>query len=235
VFVAVSGVSILPLLVTTHLPPVHGHVMATNRHGPLQRLKLVFGNRNHLRAYGLASVMMFAGFTVMPFISPYMVANVGVKESELAVLYFFGGGVTLFVQRAMGRMSDLHGKRRVFVAVSGVSILPLLVTTHLPPVPLWGAVLAAMLFMSLISGRFVPAMAIITSAPEPRLRGSFMSFYSSIQQFSAGTAVFLSSMIIGSAPDGQLTHYGTVGWIAVGFTIVAIVLAPRIKSAEVVA
>lgn len=211
------------------LPPVRAHVEAAREHGALKQMRLVFTHRNHLRAYLFAAITMFAGFTVIPFISTYMVKNVGVKETELAIIYLCGGTVTLFAQLAIGRYSDLHGKRRVFVTMAAISILPLLLITHLPPMPLWSAVLAATLLMSSVSGRFVPAMAIVTSAAEPRLRGSFMSFTSSIQQLSTGGAVFMAGKII-SDESGKLTRYGTVGWIAVGFTLVAIWLSGKIKA-----
>jgi predicted MFS family arabinose efflux permease len=214
------------------LPQVRGHIEGARGRRPVEQLRLVFGNGNHLRAYAFASVMMFAGFIIIPFVSPYMVANVGVKESELAILYFIGGIVTLFVQRMAGRLSDLHGKRRVFMAFSLVSIAPMLLTTHLPALPLWAAVIASTFFMAIVPSRFVPAMAIITAAADPRLRGSFMSFYSAIQQMSSGLAVFLGSLIIGRGAGGELTHFGTLGWIAVGFTFVAMALARRILTHE---
>lgn len=214
------------------LPRVRGHIEGARGRRPLEQLRLVFGNRNHLRAYAFAAVMMFAGFIVVPFVSPYMVANVGVKEGELALLYLIGGSIALFVQRMAGRLSDLHGKRRVFTAFSLVSIAPMLLTTHLPVLPLWAAVVASAFFMAVVSSRFVPAMAIITAAADPRLRGSFMSFYSAIQQMSSGLAVFLGSLIIGRGAGGELTHFGTLGWIAVGFTFVAMGLARRILTHE---
>jgi predicted MFS family arabinose efflux permease len=230
-FYVIAGLMSLMLgLAIWVLPRVRGHIEGARGRRPLQQLRLVFGNRNHLLAYAFASVMMFAGFIVIPFVSPYMVSNVGVKENELAILYFVGGIVTLFVQRAAGRLSDLHGKRRIFMAFSVVSIFPLLLTTHLPPLPLWAALIASTIFMSIVPSRFVPAMAIITSAADPRMRGSFMSFYSAIQQMSSGLAVFLGSLVIGRTAGGEITHYGTLGWTAVVFTFVAMALARRIRS-----
>lgn len=127
-------------------------------------------------ANAFATAMMFAGFIIVPFVNPYMVANVGVKENELAIVYFIGGIVTLFVQRMAGRLSDLHGKRRVFMVFCLISIAPMLLTTHLPVLSLWAAVIASTFFMAIVPSRYVPAMAIITAAADPRLRSSFMSF-----------------------------------------------------------
>src|SRR5213078_3131699 len=80
-----------------------------------------------------------------------------------------------------------------------------------------------------VSGRFGPAMALITGSVEARLRGSFMSFNASIQQLSSGLAAMTAGFIIGRAPDGSLTHYGMVGWLAVGCTLAGVWLAHRIR------
>ena len=34
---------------------------------------------------------MFGGFAVIPYISPYLVANVGVAETDLPLVYVAGG------------------------------------------------------------------------------------------------------------------------------------------------
>ncbi len=44
--------------------------------------------------------------------------------------------------------------------------------------------------MVLISGRFVPAAALVTSSVVSRYRGSFMSLIASVQQLSSGLASF---------------------------------------------
>jgi len=88
------------------------------------------------------------------------------------------------------------------------------------------------LFMIFVSGRFVPAMALITSSVEPRLRGSFMSFNSSVQQIAAGFASLMSGAIIGKSANGELTHFGTVGIIAAVATIACVFLSVRLRSPE---
>ena len=44
------------------------------------------------------------------------------------------------------------------------------ITTNLPPVPVWVAICASVIFMVFVSGRFVPAMALVISSVQPRLR-----------------------------------------------------------------
>jgi predicted MFS family arabinose efflux permease len=85
------------------------------------------------------------------------------------------------------------------------------------------------LFFVFVPGRFGPALALVTGSVEPRLRGSFMSFNASIQQLGAGFASLLAGHLIGRAGDGALTGYGTVGWIAVGWTFAAVWIARRVR------
>ena len=119
----------------------------------------------------------------------------------------------------------------MFTLVAAFSALAILALTHLPRSPIYVAILASAFLMSMMSGRFVPAMALITSSVAPRLRGSFMSFNASIQQLASGTASFGASLLMGRNADGELTHYGTVGILAAGATLASIYLARRIRAA----
>lgn len=206
------------------LPHVRAHLAHQQETNPLRQIQVIFFDRNHLNAFALIAMLMFAGFSVIPYISPYLVANVGLKETDLPYVYFVGGLMTFFTARWVGRLADRHGKRRVFAITALISIAPMLIITNLPRVPVALAVLVSTLFMVFQSGRFVPAMAMITSSVEPRLRGSFMSFNSAVQQVSAGFASLAAGMIIGKSPAGTLTHYDTVGMIAVVATVICVLL-----------
>jgi predicted MFS family arabinose efflux permease len=229
-FLLLVVVSILVLgLAWRILPPLRGHIVEGVKHQPLEQMKSVFGTANHLRAFVFMFALMFAGFSVIPFISPYMVTNVGLKETDLPYLYFFGGLATAFTSRYIGKLADRYGKRQIFTLIGLISIVPLLITTNLPPVPVWVAICASVIFMVFVSGRFVPAMALVISSVEPRVRGGFMSINSAIQQFGLGAASFLAGAIIGHGADGTLTNYWLVGLIAVAATLGAILLAWRVK------
>jgi predicted MFS family arabinose efflux permease len=116
----------------------------------------------------------------------------------------------------------------VFTVLALLSLFPILVTTHLPRVPLAWVVAATVMFFVFVPGRFGPAMALVTGSVSPRLRGSFMSFNASVQQLGSGVAAFVAGLIIGRAADGTLTGYGWVGWLSAGFTLLAVWLAWRI-------
>jgi predicted MFS family arabinose efflux permease len=229
-FLLLVAVSVLVFVLTWRiLPPMRSHIVAGESHRPLEQMKSVLGTANHLRAFVFMFALMFAGFSVIPFISPYMVANVGLKETDLPYLYLFGGLATAFSSRYIGKLADRYGKRQIFTLIGLISIAPLLITTNLPPVPVWVAICASVVFMVFVSGRFVPAMALVISSVEPRLRGGFMSINSAIQQLGLGAASFLAGTIIGHGAGGTLTNYWLVGLIAVGATLLAIALAWRVE------
>ena len=66
------------------LPPLRSHLAHATRRRPLAQLRAIFGVRNHLRAFAFTLTLMFAGFTVIPFIAPYNVANVGARRDRPA-------------------------------------------------------------------------------------------------------------------------------------------------------
>jgi predicted MFS family arabinose efflux permease len=211
------------------VPPITAHLQHVNRPGIIAQAKLIFGNQNHLRGFLLVAIMVFGSMSVIPFISAYLVKNVGIKESRLAYVYLSGGFATLFTGRWIGGLADRHGKSKVFAIVALLSIIPLMVITHLPAgTPIWFCVLNGTIFFILISGRGVPINALISTIVAPSLRGSYMSFSNSIQQLSIAAAALFGGAIIGQTASGALAHYGAVGWIAAGATLITIWLAQRL-------
>ena len=229
--VAVAG-AIVWVLLWRAMPSVRHHLHGDAHAGSAtSRVIAVIRDPNHLRAIALVAGLMLAGFSVIPFISPYMVANVGLAETDLPMLYFAGGCATLVTSRLIGRLADRHGKVRTFRIIAGCSIVPLLVTTHLPPVGVPVAIGASVLFMVFISGRFIPLMALVNGAAVPRLRGAFLSINSAVQQTACSVASLAAGMVIGHDAQGRLTNYGTVGWLAAGATLLCIGWAGRVRPA----
>lgn len=231
-FLLVSALGMLVVIAAWRLlPSVGSHLQYHREENHWRRLRLIFYNRNHLTAFLFIAVLMFGGFSIIPFISPYMVANAGLRETDLAYLYFWGGLFTLFTARVTGRYADQYGQRKVFAIAAALSVIPILLITSLPRVPLEAATGCMVLFMIFVSGRFIPAVALIISSVEPRLRGSFMSLNSSVQQISAGCASLMAGSIIGKSATGELTHYNIAGLIAALATVICIVISARLRPA----
>jgi predicted MFS family arabinose efflux permease len=229
-FLGLAGLSVVTWIVAWRVvPALDAHVRASERRNPLAQLKAVFGVANHLRAFAFMIALMTSVFLVVPFIAAYNVANVGVSEVDLPYIYFAGGLATLFTAPLIGWLADRYGKKRLFTILAFISIVPLVVMTHLPAVSLAVAVAVSVLFFMFVPGRFGPAMALVTGSVAPRLRGSFMSFNGAVQQLGAGAASFAAGLIIGRGDNGALTGFEWAGWCAVGATLVAVVLALTIR------
>jgi predicted MFS family arabinose efflux permease len=229
-FLAVAALALATGVVAWWLiPPIAGHVAHGRSHGALARVRSVVMVPNHWRAFGFILSLMLAGFTVIPYIAAYAVANVGLTEAELPVMYAVGGIATLVTSQVIGHLADRHGKKRVYAAIALASVVPILVMTHLPRLSLIAFLPLSTLFFILVTGRFGPAMALVSGSAESRVRGSFMSLNTAIQQFGAGIAAFIAGSMVGRAADGTLTGFGAVGWLAATFTLVSVALAYRIR------
>lgn len=231
-FIAALAVALL-LLGLRQLPALRGHlpqatIGETERAHPLAAMAAVLRDANHLRAYAFMALAIFSGFTVIPYITIYATANVGIAQTDIPYLYLAGGCATLFTARWIGRRTDAWGKVRAYRIVALCSLLPLFVQTHLPPVPLWAMVCLTTLFFVLVPGRMVPVTAILTSAVQPRLRGTFMAINASVQNLCSGLAAWLGGLMI-AVENGKVVGYGNVGLLAMGMTLAATAVAGTIR------
>jgi predicted MFS family arabinose efflux permease len=229
-FLILAGVSVIAWVVAWRVvPTLDAHLAGHERRHALAQLTAVFGVANHLRAFAFTIALMTSVFLVVPFIAAYNVANVGMAETELPYMYFAGGLAALFTAPVIGWLADRYGKKRVFTTLALISLAPIVVMTHLPPLPLATAIAVSVVFFVFVPGRFGPAMALVTGSVAPRLRGSFMSFNGSIQQLGAGVASFAAGLLIGRGADGTLTGFDWAGWWSVAATLVAVALALQIR------
>jgi predicted MFS family arabinose efflux permease len=206
---------LLLVLAYQTLPALGGHLHGQSGRPVWRNLTDVVREPAHWRAFALSSLMMFAGFTVIPYITLYNTLNVGLTESQIPWIYLCGGAATLLTARWVGRLSDRLGKQRVFFHVAIWVSLPLLVTTLLPPVSLWVVLLVSTIFFLLMNARMIPGMALISSAVKPERRGTFMAINGAVQSASMGAAAFVGGLIIGRDAMGHLTLYWVAGLLGV--------------------
>lgn len=189
--------------------------------------------RRHLNAFMLTALVMTSGMMIIPFIPTMLVVNRGVQPSELSWIYMAGGLATMFTARFIGRMSDRHGKQRVFRIVATAAAVPMLFMTHFPPWPLIAAICLFPCFMVLVSGRGIPMQALQTTVPEPTRRGAFLSINSAVQSVATGLGAWLGGLMVSIDAGGTFVGFGTNGWMAAFLTCAAAVWVGRVKSAAV--
>jgi MFS transporter, DHA1 family, inner membrane transport protein len=217
------------ILAALVLPRLDGHLKGQIREEPLAHLKAIFLEANHLRAFALMSALMISGFSVFPFLSAYLVSNVGLAEKQLRWAYVAGGIVTLVGMPVIGRMADRFGKLRVYRLVVPMNAALLLTVTSLPPLPLALVLLAMAATMLSNGGRMVPAMAMITSSVVPRLRGGFMGANSAIQHLSSSLGVIVAGFILFEPPSGPIERFPIVGLMAAAVSLSTLWLAGRLR------
>ena len=228
-FILIAILSVLFILIGLRiLPELRSHISDAKRAHPFEAMFAVLRDANHLRALLFSALIMFSGFTVIPYITLYAVGNVGIAMHDIPFIYLAGGAATLITARLIGQWADLHGKIKIYRWVAIAATLPLLVVTHTGAAPLWLWLIFTTAFFVLVSGRMIPAMAIITSAAQAKLRGTFMALNASVMQFASGIASFVAGFIITQSSVGKIVGYEAVGYIAVAANVLAIMFVARI-------
>ena len=210
------------------LPELRHHLSDEKRAHLLSATFSVLGDTNHLRALLFSALIIFSGFTVIPYITVYAVNNVGIPLHQIPIIYLVGGSATFISARLIGHWADKHGKVEVYRKVALLAMLPLLAVTHVGTVPLWGWLICTAAFFVLTSGRMIPAMAIISSSAQPKLRGTFMSLTGTVQSLAMGLATTLAGFVTSLDDSGRIVGYPLVGYVAVAANLIAVWFASRI-------
>jgi predicted MFS family arabinose efflux permease len=221
-------VAIFMLVAIRVLPELRHHMSSEKQAHPFSALFAVMRDANHWRAMGLSALIIFSGFSVIPYITVYAVNNIAISQHDIAYIYLVGGAATLFTARLIGHWADASGKVKVYRLIAFVAMIPLIAVTHIQSASLGVWLVCTTLFFVLVSGRFIPAMAIITSAAQPKLRGTFMSLHATIQSLAMGLAATLSGFIITQDATGALVGYQNVGYVAIVANIIAIWFVSRV-------
>ncbi|WP_028455456.1 MFS transporter [Chitinilyticum litopenaei] len=229
-FYVLAGVcALLWLLMTRAVPPVRDHLARTPG-GWLANYRELLSDRNHWWAVGLTALLMVSGFSVIPFIAPTMVANVGLAPEQLMYIYLAGGAATIFTRPVIGRLTDRYTPRRVVGWLIVLSFLPIVLVTQTLAVGLSGQLAIAVLFFVFVSGRFIPATTQVTAATRPELRGRLMAFNSAVQNFASGIASLAAGMVLTQDSHGVWHRYGWVGLASCAAGVLAIWVAGKIRT-----
>lgn len=222
-FLLIAGVCVLfALFAYLTLPPLNAHL---HDHAPASawtRISEVLQDRNHLRAFVFSALLMFSGFTVIPYITIFMQTNVGLRADQVPYVYLCGGVATLVSARWFGNLADSWGKFKTFRAIALVFLLPLIGLTLLGPVGLLGALAVSTLFFVCGSGRMIPGMAMLTSAANPALRGTFMTLNASVQSAAMGLAALVGGYIISRDAAGLVQNYWAAALMGAAASVAAV-------------
>ena len=221
-FIAIAALSaVLVIFAARTMPAMREHLAMGRKRTVFGGIVQVLRDANHRWTFLFSSLLMLTGFTVIPYITIYMQTNAGVRADQIPYIYLCGGVVTLFTARLFGRLTDQFGKVVVFRWLAAAAAPALLAITVVHGVPFWCVLIVTTMMFTFVSGRMIPGMAIITSAANPQVRGTFMTLNSSVQSASMGLGSLVGGVLISRDAQGLVSNY----WMAATLGMVACALS----------
>ncbi|MEX1114888.1 MAG: MFS transporter [Akkermansiaceae bacterium] len=231
-FLVVAGVAALVwVFLFKILPPVRGHLR--DRHVRSGRdFLLLLQNRNAWKGLALMVAVVFGHFTIIPFLSPFLVGNLGMREESLFLVYVVGGVVTVFSGPMVGRLADRYGKFFIYAILVAGACVVIRVLTASGQRPEWQVLVIAGFFFMLASGRFIPIQATISMAVPPDRRGAYMSLVACARDLASGLTTSIGGMVVVEGAGGRLLGYDRLGILAIVVSIGSLWLFRQVKSVE---
>jgi len=229
-FFGIAGISLLLLLAGWYvIPTLQGHLHARGETGPLQGIAQVLKDRNHIRAFCFSFCMIFAGLSVIPYITIYMQANAGLSATDIPLIYLAGGTATLFSAQIIGKLSDRIGKLKMLQIIAGIAVLPMALITSTAGMSVVTILIVTTFFFVFVSGRMIPGMALVSAAGNPKNRGTFMTLNSSMQSAAMGLAALMGGIVISRNAEGLIEYYWVCSLIAIAFNLTALWIAKNLR------
>lgn len=223
-FAALVGLSIVAMAaILMVMKPVNEHLGLNPDQNAFRHLIATVRQPRYLLAFSVTTLLATGGFMMMPFGSAFTVHNLGIDIVHLPTIYLVSGLFSIFMGPLVGKASDAFGKFPTFAFGCAVSVVMVLIYTHLGHVTLTTAIVVNVLMFVGIFSRMIPSQALISAIPEPSQRGSFSAVSSSVQQFSGGLGSVLAAAIIAQNADGSLRHFDRVGYVVVATTMISVV------------
>ncbi len=222
-FTALVGLSLAAMAAILFvMKPVNAHLRLTQDKNAFRHLIATVGQPRYTLAFAVTTLLATGGYMLMPFGSAYTVHNLGIDIVHLPTIYLVSGLFSIFIGPLVGKASDAFGKYPTFAFGSTVSVVMVLIYTHLGRVTLTTAILVNVLMFVGIFSRMIPSQALISAIPEPGQRGSFSAVSASVQQLSGGLGSVLAASIIAQNADGSLRHFDRLGYIVVATSVMSL-------------
>ena len=224
-FLAIILIAIpVGLIIVFYMRPVSGHLMLKQEENPWKHLTATVFEPRFTMAFVTTALLVTGGYMLMPFGSVFTVNNLGIPLTDLPTIYLASGFFTIFTGPLIGRASDAFGHLRIFAFGCVVTIIMVLIYTHLGHVSLVTVIVVSVLMFVGIFSRLIPSRALMSAIPEPTKRGSFNAISASLQQVCGGVASVIAGVIVVQGADGNLQHFDLLGYIVVGTTLLSLVL-----------
>ncbi len=192
------------------------------------RLKKLFYNPRYRKSFLFIFLVSGSMFLLIPFLSPFAVKNMGIATTNLKYMYLVGGLFTIVTARVFGVLTDKVGALKLFVLIVLVSFIPITLYTHSGVISFVTYLALGSFFMTMVSGRMIPCMTLISEVPGSEERGLFMSVLHSVRSCGSGAATFFGGLIISESASGKLMGFNHAGYLSVLMGLSTIFLAFQI-------
>ncbi len=207
-----------------YMRPIDAHLQQHPDRGAVHHFLHTISTRRYLHGFAATALLATGGFILMPYMSAFLVHNLGIEFDRLPLVYMVTGASSIVAGPLIGRAADALGKFVVFCFGCAATITMVLIYTHLGVTPIALVILINCLLFVGVFSRMISASALISAIPAPSDRGAYMSISSSIQQVSGGFAAIVGGMIVSETATGALEHFDIVGYVLVGTTLITLVM-----------
>jgi len=220
-FSMIVGFSIITaIFILWFLKPVTRHMEQKAKQNPVLHLWRTVANKTYWLPFITTALLSIGGFMLMPFSTPFIINNVGVKQTQLPMIYVIMGVCSMITLPLIGKLSDKIGKLPTFIAGTILAMIMVVIYTNLTPIPVWQVIVISALMFAGVMSRMIPSQALMTAVPKMEDRGAFMSINGSLQQIAGGIASVIAGTVIVQLPGGRLLHFNTLGYVVIGIMII---------------
>lgn len=224
-FTMIVGFTIMVgIAIVIYMKPVNEHLKLKNDRSAFTHLAKTISHKSYLRAFLATIFLATGGFMLMPLGSDFSVNNLGILRSDLWKLYGVTGISSIILGPLIGKLSDRIGRFKVFLIGTIISGVMVAIYTPLGITPLGMVMVLNVILFVGITSRIISSSALMTSIPELKDRGAFMSINSSVSMISGGIAAFLAGLIVVRNQDGSLLHYERLGYVVMVSMVIALTL-----------
>ena len=204
-------------------------IITEEKNTKLQTLEKIFLNKRYRIALALSGLLMLGHFLLVPFLTPFMEFNVGFSKDQIQYIYIVGGILTLISAPISGKIADNIGKLKVYIWSAILSLIPVFLITHMPAIAFYYVLVVTGFWFLTSNSRGISAAAMVSNVVPPQLRGSFMSFNSSMQQLFTGLASTITGFIIVSDDiTHKIMHYNWAGYLSMAILLICIYLGIKL-------
>ena len=207
---------LLGIALVMKLNPLTEHLKLINNKNALQHLLQTIKKKDYRIGFLATALLSMGGFMIMPFSTAFIVNNIHIAQSQVAIIFFFTGIFSIIIMPIVGKLSDKYDKLMIFGIGTIIAIVMVVIYTHLSPVPIWLVIIVNIVLFIGIMSRMVPATALNSAVPDAYDRGAYMSINSSLQQFAGGIAALFSGLVVvQKSKNSPIENFDILGYVMV--------------------